>query len=270
MRWRWLSIWLLALVVTLAAAWWQRRSGPSHPARGAVELAGERIEYRLPRSHVTGSGQPVGVRVSAPETTGEIVWRRYPTRDEWIVEPLVRAGDRLGAELPSQPPAGKLEYQVRLRHGATEVLLPPTPAVTRFRGAVPAGVLVPHIAAMFLGLLCGNAAALAAAAGEPAAKRLARATLGLLTVGGLALGPLVQKHAFDAYWTGFPFGHDLTDNKTAIAVLAWALALLATRRGRPGRAAIVAAALLTLAVFALPHSLFGSELRWDDAGPAAR
>ena len=37
----------------------------------------------------------------------------------------------------------------------------------------------------------------------------------------------VQKAAFGAYWTGFPFGYDLTDNKTVLMWLAWVLAALA-------------------------------------------
>ena len=37
-------------------------------------------------------------------------------------------------------------------------------------------------------------------------------TFGLIGVGGFLLGPAVQKMAFDAWWTGIPFGHDLTDH----------------------------------------------------------
>ncbi len=57
----------------------------------------------------------------------------------------------------------------------------------------------------------------------------------LLVLGGFLLGPIVQKYAFGAFWTGWPFGEDLTDNKTAVAVLAWLprvtlLALWGSRR----------------------------------------
>ena len=89
------------------------------------------------------------------------------------------------------------------------------------------------------------------------------ATLGMLALGGLVLGPLVQKAAFGAYWTGWPFGHDLTDNKMAVAVLAWAIAALGMRAGRSGRVAILAAFAVTLVVFAIPHSTWGSELDWS-------
>ena len=117
--------------------------------------------------------------------------------------------------------------------------------MARFKGAVPAHVLVPHIAAMFFGMLFANAAALSALARREQARRQAWVAFLLLAVGGLLLGPAVQKYAFGAWWTGWPFGHDLTDNKTAIAVIAWGLALVASRGlhgggvGRLGRLAIV-------------------------------
>ena len=75
----------------------------------------------------------------------------------------------------------------------------------------------------------------------------------------MVLGPLVQKYAFGEFWTGVPFGWDLTDNKTLIAVFAWILAVVMNRKKeRPGY--IIAAAVILLLVYSIPHSLFGSEL----------
>ncbi|MCB1009362.1 MAG: hypothetical protein KDB94_10770 [Acidobacteria bacterium] len=264
------ALWILAVVVTLASAAWQRLSGPTHPARGEVAVGGESIRYKIPRTGVTG--REIEVAIAAPEgVAGTVVWRRFPTSDPWEEIAMSRAGDRLTARLPTQPAAGKIEYRVRLESNGSEATLPPEPAVARYRGEVPAYVLIPHIFAMFFGMLFSNAAGLFAvtgAGGGGGAARQGRWALGLMAVGGLLLGPLVQKFAFDAWWTGFPFGTDLTDNKTAIALLAWIVALWAARGGRRARAAIVAAALVTLVVFAIPHSLFGSQLRWEET-PAA-
>jgi hypothetical protein len=79
----------------------------------------------------------------------------------------------------------------------------------------------------------------------------------------------MQKYAFGAWWTGIPFGFDLTDNKTLGAAVAWLWAAWQMRGGRPARAAIIAAAVATLVVFAIPHSAWGSEIKWD-AVPAPR
>jgi hypothetical protein len=74
----------------------------------------------------------------------------------------------------------------------------------------------------------------------------------------------VQKFAFGALWTGFPFGYDLTDNKTLIAFIGWIIAIIAGRNGRPARGWVLAAAILLLIIFLIPHSLLGSELDYSE------
>jgi hypothetical protein len=190
---------------------------------------------------------------------------------------MSREGGTLVALLPTQPPAGKLEYSVSLATPAGPVRVPEgEPIVMRFKGDVPALVLVPHVVTMFVSMMIGIRAALAAALGRPEAHRYAWVAVVGIAIGGLVLGPIVQKYAFGAYWTGWPFGGDLTDNKTLAMWLAWvaAVAVLGRRRDpldRLARAATVAAALVMVAVYLVPHSLRGSELDYArvDAGGAA-
>jgi hypothetical protein len=261
------ALWILALLLTLASAYWQRTTGPTYPVRGHVMVGDTEVRYRLTRTHGGEGDQPVRVEVPDRAVTGTLMWRRYPTSDTFSALPMRRDGDWLEAALPHQPPAGKLEYQVRLvkEGSAAGVSFPQQPAVTRFKGEVSPLVLLPHIAAMFLGMLCSTRAGLGAIAGHDT-RRLVRWTLALLVGGGLVLGPIIQLQAFGDAWTGVPFGWDLTDNKTLIAVVAWAGALWRMRRGRAARTAVVAAALVTLVVFAIPHSVWGSEIRWDQPG----
>ena len=120
---------------------------------------------------------------------------------------------------------------------------------------------------MFTGMLVANAAGLFALRGERKLFRISLVVVALLTFGGLFLGPLVQKQAFDAYWTGWPFGGDMTDNKTAVAVLAWVVAAVLARGGRDARVAVGVAALVTLAVFMIPHSAWGSQIDWSKLPP---
>lgn len=261
--------WLLAIVITLASLVWQVSSGPTYPARGTVRLGAERVAMKLERSHATGSDQPVVVRVDGPTVIGEVVWRRYPTSDPWQVIRMRRGESELRAELPKQPAAGKLEYQVRLRRDGEQAVFPPRPAVTRFRGEPPLAVLLPHILAMFLGMLLATRAGVEALAPRTSLHRLAWATLGLFVVGGFLLGPLVQYYAFGQWWTGVPFGWDLTDNKTLIVVLAWVFAAWRLRGGRRARGATLAAAIVTLVVFAIPHSSWGSQIDWQKVPPPA-
>jgi len=93
----------------------------------------------------------------------------------------------------------------------------------------------------------------------PSYKRLMGTTIIFLIIGGFILGPIVQKYSFGQFWTGWPLGEDMTDNKVLAALLAYLLAWF-LRKKPYGRWLAVAAALVMLAVYLIPHSLNGSEL----------
>ncbi len=258
-----MRLWVLAVLITLAAAYYQRTTGPTYPVRGRVEIGGERIKYRLDRSHGGKGDQRVVIRVPDPAVTGSISWRRYPTSDPFVTEEMQRDGENLVGALPHQPPAGKVEYKIRLTDSDQEVNIPRRGnIITRFKGAVPAWILGPHIFLMFFGMLYANRSGLEALRKKRRLVGYTRTTLILLGLGGMVLGPIVQKYAFGAFWTGVPFGWDLTDNKTLIAFIAWLIALLFVTRMRGSRGVVIAAAVITLIVFAIPHSMFGSQLKY--------
>lgn len=262
------AVWVLAIVITLASAVFQRMTGPTYPARGSVHLGDAEVSLRLTRSHGGPGDQPIRIVTPDSSIAGEVAWRRFPTRDPWQTLPLVRSGEALEAALPHQPVAGKLEYQVHLRRGTDDAVFPERPAVTRFRNEVPGSVLVPHVAAMFFAMLFSTAAGFSALWRWPQARREAYTAMALIVAGGFVLGPIMQYIAFGAWWTGVPFGWDLTDNKTLVAAIAWAGALWQIRGGRPARVAIMLAAVVTLVIFMIPHSVWGSELKWEEL-PAA-
>jgi len=261
-------LWAFALVITLASAVYQRVTGPTYPVRGHVVIGGQEVAYRLARSQETTSEHIV--RIHAPDRAvgGELHWRHFPTTRKFIVRPLERRDDALETTLPVQPPGGKLEYQLRLTRAPEVVLVPASTVVTRFKDPVSTYVLIPHVLAMFLGMLWSTRAGLAAVTGG-ATGTLTWTTLALLVVGGFMLGPWMQHQAFGEWWTGVPFGYDLTDNKTLIAIVFWAFAAWRVRDGRPARAAVAIAALATLVVFAIPHSMWGTQIDWEATPPPA-
>jgi hypothetical protein len=254
-----LILWVVAVVVTLASAVWQRVTGPTYPMDLDGSVGGHAIEGELLRSQTIDTPVPVEVNVAEP-VTGEIEWRRWPSDDPWRREPLVREGEVLRGTVPGQPfKAAKIEYGVVLRDGQGSEATFGTKL--RFKGAVPPPILVVHVFAMFFGMLFSFRAGLEALAKGPGLQRQTVVTLLCLGVGGLLLGPIVQRHAFDAYWTGWPVGEDLTDNKLAVAVAFWAIALWQQRKGRRGWA--VVAAVVTFVIFVIPHSLHGSTHDWE-------
>jgi len=69
--------WVLAVLITLASAVWQRTTGPTYPVRGTVQLGGQEIALRLQRSHSITGRQPVTVTVADASVVGAVVWRRF-------------------------------------------------------------------------------------------------------------------------------------------------------------------------------------------------
>ena len=256
-------LWLLAVVITLGSAAYQFRTGPTHPLRGRAAVAGSEIGYRLPRSAETVADAEIAIPAPAP-FEGWLDYKRFKSEDDWTRVPLVREGERLAGRLPRQPAAGKLAYRVFLTGGPEpSAIAGEDPIVIRFRDPVPAWIIIPHALVMFAGMLLATAAGLAALDKKRDPRRLVLWTVGLLFAGGFVLGPLVQKLAFGVAWSGFPLGTDLTDNKTLIAFLFWIAALGAGRKGKPARPFVIAASLVTLLIFLIPHSLLGTELDYS-------
>jgi hypothetical protein len=169
----------------------------------------------------------------------------------------------LFAKVPEQPAAGKLEYYVEVYDNSGKNLISKEePIIIRFKGAVPSKVLTPHILLMFIAMLLSTLAGLMAIGKHKAYKKYGFLTLIFLLLGGMVLGPIVQSYAFGAAWTGIPFGWDLTDNKTLIAVIFWVWAVIANRKKEKPMLTALAAFVLLL-VYSIPHSMFGSELDYS-------
>ena len=262
-------LWFLAVILTIGTLAYQRMTGPTYPLRGRVTLGGREIRIKLVRSHGGTGDQPVRIVTADTAITGGVQWRRYPSDQPWDTVQFERRGDTLVAALPHQPRAGKLAYQLRLSRGGERVVFPAEPAVTRFKGDISAFVIIPHLICMFGGLLLLLRAGIGALAKEPKYPRWATLGIVLFGLGGFVFGPWMQHQAFGPWWAGFPFGGDMTDNKTAVAMLAWLVALWRMRGGKQARGAVIAAALVTLAVFLIPHSVFGSQIDWSKAAPPA-
>jgi hypothetical protein len=262
------ALWVAALVVTVLLAVFQRMTGPSYPIRGTETLtSGESVSYSLPRSNEGRDELRVVMPAPPSATQATLQWRRYPTDDAFQSQSMtVNADQDLETRIPRQPPAGKVEYRVLLEIADGVISIPANETVVaRYRGDVPAHVLIPHIFAMFLSMLVSSRALFEVLRpGAPRARGLVLVSMALLVVGGLLLGPIVQRFAFGAYWTGWPFGHDLTDNKTLIAFLAWLPATILAWRRAKTRLAVTLGWVVMMGIFLIPHSARGSQLDWSD------
>jgi len=253
-------LWILAIIVTLSSVVYQRKTGPTYPVKGEGGINGLQVSYFLPRSQNTGEDAKVILTPMEDGTQATLKWKRFKSHDQWQFTPFISEGANLVAALPSQPPAGKIIYSVQVNTSRVQYNLTEEPVIIRFKGVVPAAVLIPHILFMFTAMFLATRSGLAALVDSPATERYVLVTGILLFLGGLLLGPLVQKYAFDAYWTGWPWGHDLTDNKTAVAFISWLVAFWRIKKTGRAKGWVIAAAIITLLVYLIPHSAFGSEL----------
>ncbi|RKZ08649.1 hypothetical protein DRQ53_02390 [bacterium] len=269
-RRRSVALWVIAFVCVLAAASWQRMTGPSHPLGGSIEFSGRQVDYDLIRSENSDRDAIVQIGHEPAIKAATLHYRRHGTSDTFSREAMSLTDENWAAALPQQPAAGKLDYFLTLDSADQQSRIPADSTrfvVIRFKDPVPALVLIPHILMMFVSMLCGLRAGLAALFEAGAGRRMVWVTLFCLTVGGLFLGPIVQKYAFGAYWTGWPVGEDLTDTKTLVMWAGWAFAAgLVGRSGRiagRARAAMVIATVLMLGVYIVPHSVRGSTLDYE-------
>jgi hypothetical protein len=254
--------WILAVLITVSTVIYQRKTGPTYPVKRTIEIGGTNIEVSLPRSHGGSTDREVNITVPGNAIEGMIIYKRFKTTDPLDTVRMVMQGQDLIGYLPGQPPAGKLEYTVVLLSDSKAYKVNEVPVVIRFKGKVPAFVLIPHILFIFTAQLLSLVAGLFAVYRLPRYKLYGILTIVLLFVGGFILGPIIQKYAFGALWTGFPFGQDMTDNKVLVALLFWILAVgMNIRKERPAYAWI--AALVFLLVNMIPHSMFGSELDYE-------
>jgi hypothetical protein len=219
----------------------------------------------------------IKLSISDTAARAKLFFRKYPTNDpfqvvhfaygvkpvhSFIMNKIFKIYEEKGffADVPSQPSAGKLEYFFEIKDKESEkTYFKEQPVIIRFKGGVPAAILVPHIIIMFIAMFFANLAGVMALFKYRKFRIFTVWTLILLGIGGMILGPWVQYHAFGEAWTGIPFAWDLTDNKTLIAFLFWILAVVMNRKKeRPGY--VIAASLVMLAVYSIPHSMFGSQL----------
>ena len=256
--------WFLAAVITLVLSIYQRTTGPTYPKKLTVELRGESYQVKLPRS---GVQQDVLVKLPIPEDLSHelesdqtppvpmsLHYRRFPTSDEYTSVDFRWKGGEWKAALPVQPVAGKLQYYLTIDG---KDYLKDEPVVIRFRNDVPAGILIPHILLMFGAMLLAVYTFLLVVTGRDYAKWL-KLTVGIMFVGGFVFGPLVQHAAFGPWWTGFPYGTDLTDNKTLLSFLFFLVAL-ATLKWKYNKWVVGAAVVFMVLIFSIPHSAYGSE-----------
>jgi hypothetical protein len=254
-------IWFFAFIFTACLVIYQRITGPTYPISGKIVIKGETIKYKLLRTSDDPGDQKLMIRVADTSIKGEFTFRRFKSHDNWSVQAMVREGEYLVAFVPHQPPAGKVMYYITLNNQQ----LNPEPTILRYKGAVPLVIIVPHVIFIYFSMFFGVITALEAIFRRKNVYLFTWLTVIFFLVSGIILGPMMQKYAFGAFWTGWPFGQDLTDNKTLVSMIIWIITLFVLRKNRDNRVWPIIAFAVMLIVFLIPHSVLGSEIDFTKA-----
>lgn len=268
-------IWITAILITLTAVIYQRVTGPTNPLKISFALDGKDYKTKFSRSletlvrldNLNTEGKVSDFKVKLEPVQSDvslsILYRRYPGNDSLETINAIYKDGVYHIEMPSQPPAGKIIYYP-LFSRSNKSVMPESEhgIILRFKAPVSAKILIPHIFLMFAAMLFSNFAGITAFFNVSKAGKYAILTLIALGAGGLIFGPFVQKAAFGAYWTGWPFGQDLTDTKTLFAFLVWFAAWYFNRK-KDRKLLFVIAAAVTLLVYTIPHSTAGSEFDYN-------
>ena len=269
-------LWILAIVITGFYVVYE--NDPYDPLNGTITLPGDlEVEYEFARSRVLG--RDLNIAVDVPEdVAGYVEYRRVASDDEWdrmqMIRKMVRTGGHRGGEtveflassLPSlQKMAGKYEYLVYLERNGKVSRIDDgrgNPIVSRYRGDVPAWVLIPHIIFIMFSMLFAIRAGMEALRKNGRPVWMMWVTIVTLLLGGFIFGPLMQKYAFGVLWSGVPFGWDITDNKVVIELILWIVAAFfntgSNKGGAWSKRTIAIAGIVTFLIYMIPHSLLGS------------
>lgn len=246
-------------MITIFFAYYQRTTGPTYPVKGSLSIDNKIVKYKLIRTWGENSGAKIEIN-SVSDLVGEISYRRYKSNDSWTTDSMQLVDNKLIYVLPQLEPAGKIMYSITLKSNNKSYQLTEKPNILRYKGEVPIYIVILHIIFIFSAMLFSTRTGFEAIFKGKRTKILTQITILCWVLGGFILGPIMQKYAFDAFWTGFPFGIDLTDNKTLVVIIFWLLALWRLKKNPENRLFPIIAALMMIIVFLIPHSLFGSEL----------
>jgi len=185
---------------------------------------------------------------------------------------------RFSHKIPILDKGKRYEYAFEVTTAAGEkVRVPSDPEqffLIKYKGQVSGVVLVLHIIFMFgsfyfmIQSLVSAIGILADRIPKVEAVRMTRWVLVCSFIGGWPLGIILNYQAFGVLYEGFPFGYDVTDNKTQLMFLFWLFSALLVRgsffasdesRDRLGprgfAIAVIASFVVSLSLFLIPHSI---------------
>lgn len=270
---------IIGIVLTLLLLAAARRLSTGRPADLVSEAQGMKVYHRTV-TEMVGRGQPcVRARIEPVQHAAMVVrWISPPSseiqaRGMWEIKKGL-----FEACLPKLEKGTKIKYWITASNvEGTKVRVPADPGkfgVLRYKGTASSVVIGAHVLFMFgafFFMVMSVLAAIEILRGREDKKNAVRAARWVLAssfIGGWPLGFILNHQTFGTLWEGFPFGYDVTDNKTQAIFILWFVSMLLSwgsfigrgeEKDRLGRRAfalsIVVCFAVSLVLFILPHSM---------------
>jgi hypothetical protein len=251
---------LASFLISAIFLFFQRITGPTYPIRGSINTKDSLIKFKFLRSCTLGEDCKI---IFNGKIDGYILYKKYKVDEKYTKIDFNFDGKISYVNLKlNLPKASKIEYDVFVKKLNDYIKINDKPIVLRFKGYVPSYILIPHIIFMYLFFFITTYIFLRINLTNQIDKKLFYISLSFLIFGGFIFGPFVQYYAFDVFWSGFPFGYDLTDNKTLLTLLVYFLPLHSMIKNKNIKMNFNIAYLLTTIVYLIPHSMYGSEYKF--------
>lgn len=269
---------IIGILLTLIIFFTARLLSKNNSEHIILKKDGVRVEHFTVFEHV-GSGRP-SVRIKVTPSDSISVSLAYiHLRDNARENIKMRKGDPgiWEADLPNFNKGERLKYSFLLYRNEERMLRVPggeAHYLLKYKGNVSSAVLILHIVFMFFAFFfiietfLGALGILFSGEGIEYAIRMMRIGLSCLFVGGGPLGFVLNYQRFGPVWEGFPFGWDITDNKTQIIFISWLVTTFLVKGSFFGRGerrdlidgkryafAVVISFIITVGLYLVPHSL---------------
>ena len=270
---------IVGVVATILLLGVTRIVSTTRPRERVVESGGVRIEHLTVTGQV-GPGDPlIEARIVTERSVTPHLIYKMSREGEMVQIDMTPVGEeRWQARLPSREKGERILYGIAVPlDDGTTVTLPEdgtTLYTLKYKGEVSRAVLILHIIFMFVAfyflIQCLWSAIDVMNTGRGKGEAVANARWVFLTtfIGGWPLGFILNYQAFGVIWEGYPFGYDVTDNKTQLIFIFWLVSLLLVRGSFLGRGeekdllgprgfatAALISFIVSLFLYIVPHSL---------------
>jgi hypothetical protein len=276
---------IIAFLFTLLLLFFTRKTTAVRSVYKMVEQDGVRIEHNTVPKQEGDEIPVIEARVKGASEVN-LVYKIGKEGQYNFVEMSPEPGEENSyeASIPLHPKGMRAWYYLEAtgesKGDEVKVTLPERnsgkvqPVRLKFEGKVPAYVVIPHVFSIFAAFFFATLtlfSAIELKRGKTTLNksvRLCAVTLLLLFIGFFPFGWAMNYFAFGVLWEAFPFGTDVTDNKSQIMFAFWLVTMFLVKGTLLGRGEqknlvsdrrystlVIVSFIATILIVAIPHSM---------------